>query len=32
MHAELLHLGFHMLTLWWLGPWLEQEFGRRPSV
>lgn len=32
MHADLLHLGFNMLTLWWLGPWLERELGRRRYV
>jgi membrane associated rhomboid family serine protease len=28
LHHELWHIGFNMLSLWWLGPPLEQALGR----
>ena len=28
MHADVMHIGFNMLALWFLGPQLEQIFGR----
>lgn len=28
MHADAMHIGFNMLALWFLGPQLEQIFGR----
>jgi membrane associated rhomboid family serine protease len=32
LHADLMHLAFNMLGLWWFGPMVERKLGRAPFL